>query len=83
MASRVILLVSPLLLLFPASLRIAGYRTASMIFLLLVNGGVGALVRWHASRQRLCHGVRGGAGNGTSAPSPAVGGKRLGRFRAP
>jgi hypothetical protein len=48
MASRVILLVSPLLLLFPASLRIAGYRTASMIFLLLVNGGVGALVRWHA-----------------------------------
>jgi len=48
MAARIILLVSPLLLLFPTALMAAGYRTASIVALLVVSCGVRLLVRWHA-----------------------------------
>lgn len=48
MAARIILLVSPVLLLLPAELMATGNRTASVVFLLLVSFGVRAIVRWHA-----------------------------------
>lgn len=48
MASRIILLVSPLMLLFPAALMASGFRVAGLLALLVVSSGVGALVRWHA-----------------------------------
>src|SRR5271169_2233413 len=48
MAARIILLVSPLLLLFPAALMAAGHRTASIVALLVVSFGVRRIVRWHA-----------------------------------
>ena len=47
-AARIILLVSPLMLIFPAALIAAGHRIAALLVLFVVNSGVGALVRWHA-----------------------------------
>jgi len=48
MASRIILLLSPLLLSIPGALMVSGYRVAARLVLLVVACGVGALVRWHA-----------------------------------
>ena len=48
MAARIILLVSPLMLLFPTALLAAGYRASSSVALLVVSCGVRAIVRWHA-----------------------------------
>ena len=48
MASRIILLVSPILLLLPAELMATGNRRAGLLVLLVVSFGVRTLVRWHA-----------------------------------
>ena len=48
MASRIILFVSPVLLLIPTALMATGNRVAGLVALLVVSFGVRAVVRWHA-----------------------------------
>lgn len=48
MAARIILLLSPLLLLFPGALMAAGHRTSAMVAWIVVSAGVRFIVRSHA-----------------------------------
>jgi hypothetical protein len=50
MASRIILLLSPLLFLFPAALMAAGYRVSSYVACFLAISVVSLLVRWYADQ---------------------------------
>lgn len=50
MASRIILLLSPLLLSVPVALMASGFHAAALLAMFVVSSGVGALVRWHANQ---------------------------------
>ena len=50
MAARILLLLTPVLMLFPGALLATGHRTGSLICLLIVGVGARAIVRWHAKQ---------------------------------